>query len=54
MIRVIREGRAKTAQEALETVKNDLKSLNNTVKVSQQEYEEVVAVKPMFLVMDYR
>lgn len=54
MIRVIREGRAKTSQEALETVKNDLKSLNNTVKVSQQEYEEVVAVKPMFLVMDYR
>ncbi len=54
MIRVIRQGRAQTKEEALNVVKNDLKALNNTVTVSQAEYDEVVAVKPMFLVMDYQ
>ena len=54
MARVIREGRAKDAQEALEVVKEDLKKLNADVKVEQEEYDEVVAIKPMFLVEDYR
>lgn len=54
MVRAIRMGRAETADEALEVVKEDLKKLNNTVQVSQQEYDEVVAVKPMFLVCEYR
>ncbi|MGN0709134.1 MAG: hypothetical protein ACI4LM_02690 [Anaerovoracaceae bacterium] len=54
MIRVVKEGRAETAEEALEAVKDDLKALNKSVTVSQQEYDEVVAVKPMFLVSDYR
>lgn len=54
MIRVIREDRAKTAQEALEVVKADLKALNADVKVEQDEYDEVMAIKPMFLVEDYR
>ena len=54
MIRVIREGRAQDAQGALEVVKDDLKKLNADVKVEQEEYEEVVAIKPMFLVEDYR
>lgn len=54
MVRVIREGRAQTADEALEVIKKDLKALNNTVKVSQQEYDEVVTVKPMFLVCNYQ
>lgn len=53
MVRAIRMGRAETTDEAFEVVKEDLKKLNNTVQVSQQEYDEVVAVKPMFLVMDY-
>ena len=54
MARVIREGRAKDAQEALEVVKEDLKKLNANVRVEQEEYEEVVAIKPMFLVENYR
>ena len=54
MIRSIREGRAKTCEEALEVVKEDLSKLNRSVKVSQEEYDEVVVVKPMFLVSDYR
>ncbi len=54
MIRAIREGRAQDAQEALEVVKEDLKKLNADVKVEQEEYEEVVAIKAMFLVADYK
>lgn len=54
MIRVLREGRAQSAEEALEVVKADLKALNADVQVEQEEYDEVVAVKPMFLLCDYR
>jgi len=38
----------------LEVVKEDLKKLNADVKVEQEEYEEVVAIKPMFLAENYR
>ena len=54
MIRAIRMGRAVSVSEALDVVKNDLKALNSSVTVSQKEYDEVIVVKPMFLVMDYR
>ena len=54
MIRVLREGRAQSAAEALEVVKEDLRALNSSVTVSQKEHDEVVAVKPLFLVCDYR
>ena len=54
MARVIREGRAEEIPQALEVVKADLKALNKSVTVSQQEYDEVVAVKAMFLVSDYQ
>lgn len=54
MIRVLREGRAQSAKEALEVVKADLKALNADVQVEQEEYDEVVAIKPMFLLCDYR
>ncbi len=53
MIRVLREGRAQTAAEALAVVKEDLKKLNSSVTVTQKEHDEVVAVKPMFLVCNY-
>ena len=53
MIRAIRMGRAVTVSESLTVVKEDLKALNSQVKVSQKEYDEVVAVKPLFLVMNY-
>ena len=54
MIRAIRQGRAKDPDKALGIVKEDLKKLNRSVKVSQEEYDEVVAVKPMFLVSEYQ
>ena len=54
MIRVIREGRAQTAEEALDAVKEELRKLNKSVKVSQEEYDEIVAVKPLFLVSEYK
>ena len=53
MIRVLREGRAQTVSEALAVMKEDLKKLNSSVTVSQKEHDEVVAVKPMFLVCNY-
>ena len=49
MQRVIAQGRASDIASALELVKSDLKALNSSVQVSQQEYDEVVAIKPMFL-----
>ena len=54
MIRVLREGRAQTADEALDVVKQDLKALTADVQVEQWEYDEVVAIKPMFLLSDYQ
>lgn len=54
MIRIIREGRAQTAAEALEVLKKDLQALNSSVEVEQEEYDEVVCIKPMFLLSGYR
>jgi hypothetical protein len=53
MIRVLREGRAQSVSEAYETMKADLKALNSSVTVTQKEYDEVVAVKPLFLLCGY-
>ena len=33
---------------------NELKALNKSVEVSQKEYDEVTAVKPMFLISGYQ
>ena len=46
--------RAGPPEQALEAVKADLKPLNSSVEVSQEEHDEVVAVKAMFLNEDYR
>ena len=54
MVRVIEEGRAARVPDALEAVKQDLKALNSGVEVDQQEYDEVVAIKAMFLNEDYQ
>lgn len=54
MIRVVRQGRAKSPAQALTAVKDDLRRLNSSVTVSQKEHDEVVAVKPLFLVCDYK
>lgn len=53
MIRVIREGRAVAVDEARRVMAADLQRLNADVTVSQTEYDEVVAVKPLFLVNAY-
>lgn len=53
MEEAIRWGRAATAMEALSVVKEDLKRLNADVEVEQEEYDEVVAVKPLFLIRNY-
>ena len=54
MIRILREGRAQTVPEALAQLKTDLKALNADVQVEQEEHDEVVAIKPMFLLWDYQ
>lgn len=54
MRQVIEEGRAIRPAEALEAVKKDLKALNSSVEVDQEEYDEVVAIKPMFLNENYQ
>ena len=54
MIRLLRQGSASTASEAYEAMKEELKRLNNTVKVSQAEHDEVVKVKPLFLACAYQ
>ncbi len=54
MIRIIREGRAKTSAEALAVLKEDLRAMNSSVQLEQEEYDEVVCIKPMFLLCDYQ
>ena len=54
MIRAVRMGRAVTTDESLQVVKDDLKALNPSVTVTQKEYDEVVIVKPLFTLMEYR
>ena len=53
MMDAIEEGRAVTVPEALDAVKNRLKELNADVQVDQDEYDEVVVIKAMFLNHDY-
>ena len=54
MIRILREGRAQSADEALEVLKKDLQELNSSVQVEQEEYDEVVQIKPIFLLCEYK
>ena len=54
MQRAVMDGRAVTAAQALDVVKADLKALNADVTVSQEEYDEVVAIKSMFLNAEYQ
>ena len=54
MIRILREGRAQSKEEALDVLKADLKALTADVQVEQEEHDEVVVIKPLFLVRDYQ
>jgi hypothetical protein len=53
MIRIVRQGKAQTPEEALDVLKSELRALNRSVTVSQSEYDEIMAIKPMFLVCNY-
>ena len=53
MIDIIEEGRAENITEALNVLKEDLRALNSSVAVEQEEYDEIMAIKPMFLIRDY-
>lgn len=54
MINIIKKGKADTCEKALEVLKEDLKRLNADVQVAQEEYDEIMSIKPMFLVENYR
>ena len=54
MMDAVEEGRAVTVPEALNAVEARLKSLNANVQVEQEEYDEVVVIKAMFLNHDYQ
>ena len=54
MVRILREGRAQSVDEALDVLKADLKALTADVQVDQEEHDEVVVIKPLFLVSDYQ
>jgi hypothetical protein len=53
-IRLLEEGRARNEHEAWNMMKNDLKSLNSSVRVTQEEHDEVAMVKPLFLECGYK
>ena len=54
MTDAVEEGRAVTVPQALEAVKTRLKELNADVQVEQEEYDEVVLIKAMFLNHQYQ
>ena len=54
MTDAIEEGRAVTVPEALAAVEKRLQALNADVQVEQEEYDEVVVIKAMFLNHDYQ
>ena len=46
--------RADDAKQALEVLKQDLRALNSSVTVDQDTYKEIMMIKPLFLVTNYR
>ena len=54
MTDAIEEGRAVTVPEALDAVEKRLQALNADVQGEQEEYDEVVVIKAMFLNHDYQ
>lgn len=53
MIDILAENRAQTVPQALSQLKIDLKKLNANVTVDEDQFEEIMAIKPLFLVRDY-
>ena len=53
MQEALEEGRAVTVPQALEAVKTRLRQLNADVQVDQEEYDQVIQIKAMFLNHNY-
>lgn len=53
MIDILAENRAQSVPQALKQLKIDLKKLNANVTVDQDQFDEIMAIKPLFLVHDY-
>lgn len=54
MTELLEEGRAADSGHALEVLKKDLKAINSSVTVEEEEFERIMTIKPMFLVWDYQ
>ena len=54
MIDAVEEGQAVTTAEALDAVKARLQAVNADVQVEQEEYDEIVAIKALFLNHNYQ
>ena len=54
MQEILADNRAEGIPGALEVLKEDLKKLNADVTVEQETYDMVTAIKPLFLVHEYR
>lgn len=53
MINIVKQGRAESADEAFELLKADLKAANADVEVTQEQFDLIMAVKPVFLLEEY-
>lgn len=54
LIRILQEQRAETTEDALQVLKEDLRSMDSSVVLQKEDYREVVTIKPLFTVQDYR
>lgn len=54
MIRILQEERAQNEKEALEVLKADLKAMDSSVALSGDDFKQVVTIKPLFTVQDYK
>ena len=50
VMRIVEEGRSADWDEAFGIMKDELKAIDGSCSVSQEEYEEIMAIKPMFLI----
>lgn len=54
MIRILKEHRAETVDEAMEVLKEDLKAMDSSVALSGEDYKQIVTIKPLFTVCGYQ
>ena len=50
VMRIVEEGRSADWDEAFGIMKDELKAIDGSCSVSQEEYDEIMAIKPMFLI----